>query len=98
VLKKKIWANFQRIIELFTPKIVTKLSKIRVWDPRSGKNLFRISDPKVKKDPQHCLQDDCHIELLDDEVHDLPGRRRRCHLDAHASPVRKARLVSRVHL
>ncbi len=30
--KKKIWANFQRIIELFTQKIVTKLSKIWVWD------------------------------------------------------------------
>jgi hypothetical protein len=28
MLKKKIWANFQRIIELFTQKIVTKLSKI----------------------------------------------------------------------
>jgi hypothetical protein len=36
MLKKKIWANFQRIIELFTQKIVTKLSKIWVWDPRSG--------------------------------------------------------------
>jgi hypothetical protein len=55
-------ANFQRIIELFTQTIVTKLSKIRVWDPgsriwdpRSGKNLFRIMDPGVKKapDPQH---------------------------------------------
>ncbi len=33
VLKCKIWANFQRIIELFTPKIVTKLSKIWIWDP-----------------------------------------------------------------
>jgi hypothetical protein len=32
VLKKKIWANFQRIIEL-SQKIVTKLSKIRLWDP-----------------------------------------------------------------
>ena len=31
--KKKIWANFQRIIELFTQKIVTKLSKIWIWDP-----------------------------------------------------------------
>jgi len=53
VLKKKIWANFQRIIELFTQKIVTKLSKIWVWDPRSGirKNLFRIPDPGVKKAP-----------------------------------------------
>jgi hypothetical protein len=47
MLKKKIWANFQRIIELFAQKIVTKLSKIWVWDPRSGirKNLFRIPDP-----------------------------------------------------
>ncbi len=35
VLKKKIWANFQRIIELYTQKIVTKLSKISVWDPGS---------------------------------------------------------------
>jgi hypothetical protein len=33
VLKKKIWANFQRIIELFTQKIVIKLSKVWVWDP-----------------------------------------------------------------
>ncbi len=33
VLKKKISANFQRIIELFTPKIGTKLSKVWVWDP-----------------------------------------------------------------
>jgi hypothetical protein len=28
VLKKKILANFQRIIELFIQKIVTKLSKV----------------------------------------------------------------------
>jgi hypothetical protein len=51
VLKKKIWANFQRIIELFTQKIVTKLSKIWILDPGSGKNLFRIPDPGVKKAP-----------------------------------------------
>jgi hypothetical protein len=38
---KKIWANFQRIIEVFTQKIVTKLSKIRVWDPGS-----EIRDPE----------------------------------------------------
>ncbi len=31
------FANFQRIIELFTQKIVTRLSKIWVWDPGSGK-------------------------------------------------------------
>jgi hypothetical protein len=40
MLKKEIWANFQRIIEVFTKKIVTKLSKILVWDPGS-----EIRDP-----------------------------------------------------
>jgi hypothetical protein len=46
-----MWANFQRIIELFTQKIVTKPSKIWDWDPGSGKNLFRIPDQGVKKAP-----------------------------------------------
>jgi hypothetical protein len=41
MLKKKIWANFQRIIELFIQKIVTKLSKIWVWDLGS-----EIQDPE----------------------------------------------------
>jgi hypothetical protein len=65
VLKKKIWANFQRIIELFTKKIVKKLFKIWSWDPGSeirdpektdsgsriqGSTRHRIPDP----DPQHC--------------------------------------------
>jgi hypothetical protein len=36
VLKKKIWANFQRIIEVFTKIIVKKLFKIWCWDPGSG--------------------------------------------------------------
>ncbi len=45
MLKKKIWASFQRNIELFTPKFFTELKKIWVWDPGSGKNLFRIPDP-----------------------------------------------------
>ena len=52
MLKKKIWANFQRIIELFTPKIGTLLSKIWVWDPGSGSEIrdpgwvkIRIRDP-----------------------------------------------------
>ncbi len=48
---KNIWPNFPRIIEVFTQKIVTKPSKIWVWDPGSGKNLFRIPDPGVKKAP-----------------------------------------------
>ena len=51
MLKKKIWVNFQRIIELYAQKIVTKLSKIWVWDPGSVKSLFRIPDPGVKKAP-----------------------------------------------
>ena len=50
-LNKKIWPNFPRIIEVFTQKIITKPSKIWVWDPGSGKNLFRIPDPGVKKAP-----------------------------------------------
>ncbi len=53
VPKKKIWANFQRIIELFTKKIVNKLFKIWSWDPGSEirKNPFRDPDPGVKKAP-----------------------------------------------
>jgi hypothetical protein len=47
VLKKKILANFQRIIEFF----INKLSKIWVWDPGSGKNLSQIPDLGVKKVP-----------------------------------------------
>jgi hypothetical protein len=51
MLKKKIWANFQRIVEVFTQQIFNMLSNIWVWDPGSGKNPFRISDPRVKKAP-----------------------------------------------
>jgi hypothetical protein len=35
VLKKNFLANFQRIVELFTQKIVTKLFIIWIWDPGS---------------------------------------------------------------
>ncbi len=45
VVKKNIWANFQRIIELFTQKIVTKLSKIWIWDPGSRIRKKPIPDP-----------------------------------------------------
>jgi hypothetical protein len=65
VLKKKIWANFQRIIELFTKKIIKKLLKIWSWDLGSGirdpgsgirkKPIpdpgSRIPDPSVTKHP-----------------------------------------------
>ncbi len=47
MLKKKIWPSFQRIVELFTPKFVTKLQKIWVWNPGSD-----IRDPdKPIQDP-----------------------------------------------
>ncbi len=52
--RKKIWANFQRIIELLMQKIVIKLSKIWFWDPGSSgqKGIgSRIPDPG----PQHCV-------------------------------------------
>ncbi len=62
MLKKKIWANFQRIVEVFTQKMFNMLSNIWVWDPGSGKTYFgsriqgskwhRIPDP----DPQHCMR------------------------------------------
>jgi hypothetical protein len=58
MLKKKIWANFQRIVEVFTQKMFNMLSNIWVWDPGSeirdlgsGENLFRIPDQGVKKAP-----------------------------------------------
>ena len=56
--RKKIWAYFQRIIELFTQKIVNKLSKIWIWDP--GSEIWdpektysgsQIPDPGVEKAP-----------------------------------------------
>ncbi len=66
MLKEKIGANFQRIIELLTQKVVTKFSKIWVWDPgseirdpRSGIRKKPIPDPGIQKaqipdpDPQH---------------------------------------------
>jgi hypothetical protein len=51
LLKKKIWANFQRIIELFMQKMSLSSQKygFGIWDPGSGKNLFRIQDPGGQK-------------------------------------------------
>ena len=45
VLKTKIWPNFQRIIELFTKKIVKKLLKIWSLDPGSEIRKKPILDP-----------------------------------------------------
>jgi hypothetical protein len=50
LLKKKIGPIFKELgYRTFYPKIVTKLSKIWVWDPGPGKKIFRIPDPGVKK-------------------------------------------------
>jgi hypothetical protein len=49
--KKIILANFQKIIELFTQKIVNKLSKICVWYPGFGKNISRIQEAKRPRIP-----------------------------------------------
>jgi hypothetical protein len=56
MLKKKIWSNFKKIIELFTKRIVNKLSKIWVWYPGSGDpektySGYWIPDPGLKKAP-----------------------------------------------
>jgi hypothetical protein len=52
MLKIKIWANFQRIVEVFTQKMFNMLSNIWVWDlgfgirdPRSGIRKKPIPDP-----------------------------------------------------
>jgi hypothetical protein len=45
MLKKKIWPNFPRIIDVFTQKVVTKPSKIWVWDPGSGVRKKPNPDP-----------------------------------------------------
>ena len=59
----KIWAIFQRIIEVFTKKIVKKLFKIWSWDlgseirekhipdPGSMGKKSRVSDPDPYPDP-----------------------------------------------
>jgi hypothetical protein len=48
MLKKKIWVNFERIIELFT-QIVTKLSEIRfgIRDPGKPHSGSRIREKPI---------------------------------------------------
>jgi hypothetical protein len=79
MLKKKIWANFQRIIELFNQKIVTKLSKIWVWDPGSrilglkktpdpgsgSATLITTSHPLFSELSTNVLISGCHYESHD---------------------------------
>ncbi len=54
--EEKNLSQFSRNYGSFYPKIVTKLPKMWVWDSGSEirdpeKNLFRIPDPGVKKEP-----------------------------------------------
>ncbi len=53
MVKKKIWANFQRIVEVFTQNfsICSQIYGFGIRDLVSGKNLSRIPDPGVKKAP-----------------------------------------------
>jgi hypothetical protein len=53
VLKKKKLAQFSKNYRTFYQKNCQKALTIWSWirDPRSGKNLFRIPDPGVKKAP-----------------------------------------------
>jgi hypothetical protein len=45
MLKRKIWANFQRIVEVFTQKFFNMLSNIWLWDPGSEIRKKPIPDP-----------------------------------------------------
>jgi hypothetical protein len=49
--EENIGPIFKEFYNFLPKKTVNKLSKIWVWDPGSGKNLFRIPDPGVKKAP-----------------------------------------------
>ncbi len=59
MLKKKLWANFQKIIEVFTQKILNMLSGIQ--DPEKTYSGSRIQGSKRHRipgpDPQHCFLD-----------------------------------------
>ncbi len=46
LVKKKIWVNLLIIKELYTQKIVIKLSRIKVWDPEKTYSVSRIQGQK----------------------------------------------------
>jgi hypothetical protein len=56
MLKKKNWAYYQRIIELFTQKIVTELSKIWDWDPGSRGQKSTGSRIQIRNVVARCIQ------------------------------------------
>ncbi len=56
MLKKQIWAKFQRIIELFTQQNVTKRSKIWVWDPGSGSRDQKGTGFRIRNTALNCMK------------------------------------------
>ncbi len=60
MLKKKIWANCQRIIELFTQKLSTSSLKyvFGIRDPEKAYSGSRIQGSKKHRipDPEHCTK------------------------------------------
>ncbi len=57
MLKKKIKDNFQRIIEVFTLKMFTKLSKIWAWDPGSENLEKTYSGSRIQGSKRHQIPD-----------------------------------------
>ncbi len=60
IFEKLIWANFQRIVEVFAQKfsICSQIYGFGIRDPRSGIRKKPIPDPGVKKapDPGSCIR------------------------------------------
>jgi hypothetical protein len=60
MLKKKIWANFRRIVEDSTQKIFNMLSNIWVWDPGSGIRQKTYSGSRIQGSKRHRIPDPEH--------------------------------------
>jgi hypothetical protein len=62
ILKKKFGPIFKELLKFLPERfsICSQIYGFGIRDPGSGKNLFRIPDPGVKKapdpDPQHCSE------------------------------------------
>jgi hypothetical protein len=53
MLEKKICANFQIIIALFTQNIISKLSKILVWDPDPGSRGQKGTGSRIRNNSKN---------------------------------------------
>jgi len=62
MLKTKIWANFHRIIELFTQTIVSTLSKIWVWYPGSE---IRVPEKPIPDPYQYLIWRGAQVHSYD---------------------------------